>query len=231
MVKWRFEDIPIDNPSFEGEYVNHNGNFVAAGWTPWRNTGNPPHEHNQGPCAAPEYKRLLKAEHPYRVVDGECSQCWFVRWKVFDAGLYQSVAVPGGISFVQVSVEGQAWSSKGDNEHVSDEELYLAVGIDPYGRTDPNELGVIWSAWWPMGSEFVEVTSPLVEPVNNPVTVFIRAWPKYGVSHNDVIVDKARLQSVTLECDGEPGAPAVVDYDRIENAIVRQLERLRLGLA
>lgn len=236
MVHWRYTDIPLENPSFEGDYVARGANFVARGWQPWWRTGNPPREPGQGPCAAPEYKRLAAAEFPYRVMHGEYAQCWFLRWKVMDGGLLQYVPVPAGLDFMQFGVNAQAWCSQGEDPRRSEGEMYVAVGVDPFGRSvDPDELGILWSPWWPIGADYCRVDSPLVQAFSNVVTVYIRAWPKWKFSHNDVIVDGAQLQGITLECDESPGGggggePAPVDYDEIEARMARQLTRLRLGM-
>jgi len=236
MVQWNYQEIEIANPSFEGDYQNQGGQWVADGWQRWHHEGLPPQEHSQGPCVPPEYKRLLASEHPYRVTDGTASQCWHVVWHVFDAGLRQYVELTSPRpDFLQFEIDGQAWSSEGDDPRRSEGELYGALGIDPFGRgVDADELGVLWSPWWPLGAQFQRISGPVVQVHADIVTLFIRAWPKWSnFKHNDVIVDHATLHGIYLldEGDGpiEPG-PAPVDYDEIEQRMARQLARLRLGL-
>lgn len=233
MVRWNYQQIQIDNPSFEGEYVNRGGQFVANGWTPWWNTGAPPREESQGPCAKPEYKPLAARDFPYRVTAGEKAQCWFAVHRVYDAGLMQFVELPEATpDFLQFGIDGQAWASNKGDPRRSEGEMYLALGIDAYGRTDPNELGVLWGPWWPMAAQFTRVESPIVKVYNRIVTLFVRAWPKWKMAHNDVIVDNALLQGVTLEDEGAgpgPAPPAGVDYALIRGILREELDRTKLS--
>ena len=135
----------IENPSFGGDYVQHGNGpiMVAPGWTPfWLDGKDPPHEHAQGPTARPEYKPILASQFPYRVADGDKAQCWFAFSRVMDAGIWQQIPVSAGKVY-QFSVSVQAWSSNGDDPRVSDGEMYTGLGIDPWGRTDAFELGVL----------------------------------------------------------------------------------------
>lgn len=235
MVQWNYEEIEIANPSFEGEYVNRGGNFVAKGWTPVWSTGDPPRETGQGPCQPPEYKKLGIAEFPYRVTDGAAAQCWFLQYKVFEAGLYQVVDLASDIPFVQLQVDAQAWCSNGGDPRKSEGEMYLSLGIDLYGRMDPWERGVIWSPWWPVGALYQTFTGPVTHILSTPITLFVMGWNKWKMTHNDVIVDNATLYGITLQDEGNPDdgssgppPPPPVDYDEIERRVERQLARLTL---
>jgi hypothetical protein len=230
MVQFNYREIALANPSFEDPYVNRGGNFVARGWTPIWSTDDPPQEKSQGPCYGPEYKKLEAAEFPYRVTDGQAAQCWFLRNKVFEAGVYQVVDIED-IDFLQLQADGQAYCTDGDDPAVSEGEMYLCLGIDLYGRTNPWERGVMWSAWRPVDAEYQTIRGPVVQVVTSPITVFLIAWNKWRMSHNDVIVDNAHLYGITLEDEGgsnggEPSAP--VDYDEIERRVAHQIQRLTL---
>lgn len=235
MVQWNYQEIEIANPSFEGDYQNQGGQFVAKGWQRWHFSGAPPQEESQGPCVEPEYKPLKRAEFPYRVTDGETAQCWFAAYKVMDGGLRQYVTLPTPRpEFLQFSIDAQAWSSKDNDPRRSEGEMYAALGIDPFGRgTDAKELGILWSPWWPLGAQYQRIDGPIVKVYSDIVTLFIRAWPKWRFTHNDVIVDNAKLEGISFTDDGEgpPPPPAgTVDYDEIEARVARQLARLRLGV-
>lgn len=237
MVQWNYRELEIANPSFEGDYVNQGGQFVARGWQRWHFSGQPPQEHSQGPCAEPEYKPLEKAHFPYRVTHGEKAQCWFVAWKVMDGGLRQYVQLPEPRpDFLQFGLDVQAWSSDGGDPRKSEGEMYMALGIDPFGRgTSAEELGVLWSPWWPSGPQYQRIEGPIVKVYADIVTLFIRAWPKWKKAHNDVIVDNAKLYGIYLQDEGAPAPgpgpePPSVDYDEIEARVAKQLARLKLGL-
>jgi len=188
----------IENPSFGGDYVQHGNGpiMVAPGWTPfWLDGKDPPHEHAQGPTARPEYKPILASQFPYRVADGDKAQCWFAFSRVMDAGIWQQIPVSAGKVY-QFSVSVQAWSSNGDDPRVSDGEMYTGLGIDPWGRTDAFELGVLWTSWIPLTAEHVRHQSVAVTAINPWITLFIRTWPKWKLKHNDVYVDWVRLERI-----------------------------------
>lgn len=236
MVQWIYTAMPVRNASFEAPYQDQNGQFVAHGWRRWYHTGAPPREEPQGPCAEPEYKELEAARFPYRVTDGESAQCWFVSYKVMDGGLKQIVELPDPApEFLQLETDAQAWCSNDNDPRKSEGEMYLSLGIDVYGREDPDELGVIWSPWWPVFAQYQRISGPVVKTYGNYVTIFLRAWNKWRFTHNDIIVDNLALQGITFEDEGDgepppPPPPGGVDYDEIEARMERQLRRLKLGL-
>jgi len=213
----------LRNGSFEGEYVRHGGTvLVAEGWTPFWSLGNPPAEVGQGPCAMPEYKPLDATIDARRVVHGERAQCWFLNWKVMDAGVYQVVPALEE-EWYQFSVSAQAWCDSGNNPSVSQGEMYLALGIDPYGRRSPFEMGVLWSPWHWVGPMHERMESPLVQARENQVTVLIRAWNKWKLRHNDIYVDHALLE---VGLPWEPPTPAPgegVDYEQIRGIVRAEL--------
>lgn len=221
------------NPSFDPPYAPRGANEIqlATGWYPFWSTGNPPHEINQGPCARPEYKPATRAVDAWRVWDTDTAQCWFAFSKVMDAGIYQQVIVEKRA--LVFSIQAQAWCSNGDDPRVSDGEMYVALGIDPYGKTDPFELGVIWTPWKPLTGEYQRFVSVPVMPDVDRITVFVRAWNKWRLKHNDIYVDTAGLAYVEgqppVEPQPEPGTgPSLAE---IRQAIREELGGLTVSLA
>jgi hypothetical protein len=213
------------NGSFEGEYVQHEGTvLVAPGWVPFWSLGDPPQEKGQGPCAMPEYKALPTSVDARRVADGDVAQCWFLNWKVMDAGVYQVVGVKEG-EWYRFSALAQAWCDKGNDPRVSRGEMYVALGIDPYGRQEPFGMGVLWSRWEWVGPEHLLLGSPIVQAQKAEITVMVRAWNKWKLRHNDVYVDAAALDTVELGGGGpDPGPGTGVDYVRIQDIVREELK-------
>jgi len=223
----------LANAGFEGEYVRDSGTvLVAAGWMPFWATGDPPQETQQGPCAMPEYKPLPRTLDAERVVEGETAQCWFLNWKVMDAGVHQTVEADEG-SWYQFSASLQAWCDKGNDPRVSQGEMYVSLGIDPYGVLEPFRVGVMWSPWQWVSAEHRRLESPVVLARHTRITVLVRAWNKWRLRHNDVYVDAARLEEVDVGGGSGPGpAPGEgVDYGRIRGIVREELRDLSVTLS
>jgi len=221
----------LTNPSFEGEYVRHGGTvLVAAGWRPFWTEGDPPQEPQQGPCAMPEYKPLPRSLDARRVVDGDTAQCWFLNWKVMDAGIYQVVDVTEG-KWYRFSVSAQAWCDKDNDPALSRGEMYLSLGIDPEGESSPFRVGVQWSPWKWVGPDHKRFESLEVQAQKPAITVCIRTWNKWKLRHNDVYVDAALLETVDHGGGGpvEPGEG--VDYERIREIVREELRDLTISIA
>jgi hypothetical protein len=221
------EDAMLKNASLEGPYnqdSTHSTVKVAHDWTYFASSGDPPQETSQGPCMLPEYKPLHKTQDPRRVWDGNTAQCWFIRWKVFDAGIYQRVEVTPGASY-QFDAMAQAWCSNSDDPTVSDGEMYIRLGVDPFGRTDAFGPSVAWSDWDWVGADYKRYTSPTIIADSGNVTVFVRAWNKWKLSHNDIYIDDTHLVKVGAE--PPPGGDCQLDWEQME-AMVRCVVREEL---
>lgn len=217
----------LQNPGFEGIYQAQDGINevkVAIGWRAFWHEGLPPQEHAQGPCQRPEYIPATLGVDAGRVIEGARAQGWFLRYKVMDAGVYQRImdlSVDEPFSF---SVYAHAWCSNRDDPRAADGEMYLALGVDLTGGTDARAIHVRWTEWRRLTQDYRELT--IADRTTGPeLTVFVRAWNKWRLSHNDVYIDDA---SFTVEGgqepdpDPEPGACRVVfmdgngEWDRIE---------------
>jgi len=218
------EEEPLLNPSFELPYVEAPGLStvkVAHDWHYFASSGAPPLSGgSSGPCQLPEYKPAPKSVDPRRVLDGDTAQCWFIRWKVMDGGVYQRVQATVGAVY-QFNVAAQAWCSNGDDPAVSDGELYASLGIDPNGGTDAFAPGIAWTEWEWIGAEYKRLGSHKVLAGAGQITLFIRAANKWALSHNDIYVDDAHLTEEGGGPGPEPGEP--VDYDRIRQIVREEL--------
>lgn len=217
------------NPGFEGNYPNQDGINevkVADGWRAFWSNGDPPHEHKQGPCGRPEYKPLTRDVDVLRVLDGETAQCWFIGSRVMDAGVFQRVTgLPSGAE-IGFSVHAHTWCSDANDPRATDGEMYLSLGVDLEGKTDPWSITVRWSGWQRLNDRYREFGFGGFVIRDTSATVFIRAWNKWRLRHNDVYVDGAFL-SVVESPDPEPepeDGPRVVYIDKYGEPTVMKFE-------
>ena len=180
------------NPSFEGQFVSY-GAFKelnhAPPWIPWWRDG----ENNQ----RPEFKPAEAGIAANRVHSGNSAQQYFKSFGMFKAGVQQSVLnVPVG-SHLQFSAHGQAWSCEefsmcADGSSVNPSNMFMRVGIDPKGGTDPFSNSIIWSAYFNPLDQYqiacVEATSEA-----DVVTVYLWASPDGPRQNQDVYWDDASL--------------------------------------
>lgn len=180
------------NPSFEGQFVPY-GAFVelnhAPPWIPWWRDG----ENNQ----RPEFKPAEVATAPNRVHSGNSAQQYFKSFGMFKAGMQQSVlSVPVG-SRLQLSAHGQAWSCEEfnlckDGSSVNPSNMFMRVGIDPKGGTDPFSNAITWSAYFnPLDQWQVACVEEIAEA--EVVTVFLWSSPDGPRQNQDVYWDDASL--------------------------------------
>jgi len=221
------EESVMQNRSLEQPYIQdgqHSTVKVASGWTYFASNGKPPER--DGPCQLPEYKPLNKSQDARRVWDGQTAQCWFIRWKIFDAGIYQVVEAEQGAAY-KFDAMAQAWCSDSDDPTVSDGEMYVSLGIDPSGGTNAFSTSVAWSDWLPAGATYKRFYSPEVIAGGTKITVFVRAWNKWELSHNDIYIDDTHLVLVSDPEPPEPPTGCALDWDRLE-ALMRKVIREEL---
>lgn len=193
----------LRNPGFEGAYVEQDGIGevkVADGWRAWWNEGLPPAEHSQGPCQRPEYIAARMDVDRGRVIQGARAQGWCLRFKVMDAGVYQHLTgLPVGREFV-FSVYAHTWCSDRDDPRAADGEMYLTLGVDQTGGINPRAVHVRWTEWERLTADYRDI---MIEgrTAGPSLTIFVRAWNKWKLSHNDVYIDDAGL---TIADDDEP---------------------------
>jgi len=198
------------NPSFELPYEahpQHDNVLVAHGWHPWWSDKKWPDQdqNTQRPLAVPEYKPITA--YTERILDGASSQCFFVQFKLMNAGLYQQISVPAGRRCT-FGVAMQTWCSNAGDPHVSNAELNVRVGLDPRGGLDREAEGVVWGNWVWGTAEYARMSVSTVSETET-ITAWIWAWNKWAMTHNDVYLDAA-----TFEVEGI--APELGDTLRVE---------------
>ncbi len=229
----------LRNPGFEGEPIiwEDAGEVkIVPEWEPWHwdnLTGFPGiHDGNLSsvPTARPEFRPATLAIDPRRVKSGAQSQMWFSFYRNHYAGVFQrDIPVEPGETY-QASVWAQAWSSQKDDPRISDAEIYLSIGINPYGSTSLQDRATVWSPWQWIGADWTHVKSQTVTVLTPTATLFIASGTKYSVKHNDMYVDDAEMWRVTIpapepepEPEPEPGPFEPVNYDYITQIVRAEL--------
>lgn len=182
----------------------HDNIFTADGWLPWW-AGEKWPEQDQDPdrvLAVPEYKAITVIDDANRVLEGDACQCFFVFSKLMNAGVYQQVQVGAG-KRVTYRQPFHTWCSQSDNPRVSDGELYLRVGIDVRGGVDWQAPSIVWGKWVRGGPEYVTTSVSAVAETDD-VTLWVHAWNKWALKHDDCYLDGAELE---VEGDGPEPLP------------------------
>lgn len=196
----------LENPSFEGPYSSYippKGHpdcgdecttaQMADGWTPWWVQSDP-----GAGIGNPEYKPAELWHVPDRVYEGARAQQYFTRWRIHEAGIYQTVPATPGKQY-RLRIFGHAWSSKYDNPYESESTLEMRVGIDPRGGTNWASSNVVWG---PMNQQYNEYGAfyACATAKSDEITVYTYSRPVWPVSHNDVYWDDAELIAYSGEC-------------------------------
>ena len=215
------EEKPVSefrNGSYEEPYpaiAGHDNIRIADGWSVWWSAVKwPDQDQNPDrPIAAPEGKPVYASQFPYRVIDGATAQCLFVYSKLMNAGVYQRVQVGAG-KRVTFSQPFQAWCSNSDDPHKSDAELYVRVGIDVRGGSDWGAESIMWGNWARGTAEYASTSISAISETDE-ITVFVHAWNKWAMKHDDLYLDGATL-AVEGEDDTVPPTPPVEGVLRVE---------------
>ena len=211
----------LQNGNFEDRFTQREAPqiVVAEYWVPFYHDNEPPPADGSAPVYRPEYKPITRAIDAYRIKDGDKAQAWFKTRAAMDAGVLQCATVPAG-AIVTFTAHVQAWCSNSDDPRVSDGEMYFKVGIDPWGGTDGFADTVRWDGdWYLVRGDYVERSIAVVAQ-EAQVTVFVRAWNKWALKHNDAYLDAC---SLTI-AGGEPAPPVPpppggeFDWERLARA-------------
>lgn len=176
--------------------------FTPEGWVTWWSESDD--------FKRPECK-VIPNEPPFngtpsRIHQGYYSGLCFTFFGKQNAGYYQVVRnIPAG-SVVEGSFYAHAWSCGQDDPPLScgDEHgFYFRVGIDPNGGTDPFSGNIVWSSPYYHYDNFGMV-GPVQATVgaSGAATLFVQAYGKWPLKHNDAYMDSASLKMVT------PATPA-----------------------
>jgi LysM repeat protein len=197
------------NPGFEGGFQVQGASEISVGngWTAWWIQGGAS-QTADGFLVRPEYKGEDSTIFgSLRVRSGRYSQKFFSTYSTHDAGLFQVVAVPAGVT-VRFSVWVQVWSSSEDDPEniVGPGNYFVSVGIDPSGATNPTGPAVVWSQPALAENRWVEL-AVTTRAHAGQVAVFLRGAPQYRVKHNDSYWDDASLVAVGEAPEIPPPAP------------------------
>lgn len=186
----------LTNPGFEdGFYYADNAPemHIANGWKPWWIEGSR-EETSKGYLHRPEYKGEDSRLYGYRRVrNGRYAQKFFTTYSTHHAGFFQRATAPQG-SQVTFCIWVQVWSSSGIDPNRSEQpgNIWVSVGIDPLGRSDPYYPEVIWSEPVMEYDQWLHlcVSGPVL---SNGVTVWTRSVVEWRVLHNDAYWEDATL--------------------------------------
>lgn len=195
-VRAQAENV-LSNPGFEEDFQEEDDNpllQVAGGWTAWYRAA-------EGEDAAswellqPEYAPARDEDEHARIREGESSQVIRTFYATFDAGLLQEVADVEANSWLRFSANAWVWSSVLDDPEQSEDDgdVFVQVGIDPDGGTDPDSEEIVWSeisyelydGW----REYAVVT----QAAGEEVSVFVRAQVGQPVRNTHVWIDETQL--------------------------------------
>ncbi|MCE2490889.1 MAG: LysM peptidoglycan-binding domain-containing protein [Anaerolineae bacterium] len=187
----------LTNPGFEEEFSTRDDEAllqVAEDWMQW-------HRDPEGDDAAtwellqPEFIPAWETDEHAYVHEGESAQSLRSFYATFDAGLYQKIEDVEKDSWLRFSAFAWVWSSVTDDPEQSEQDgdVFVQVGIDPAGGTDPQSEDIVWSeisyeiydSW----REYVVVT----QATSEEVTVFLRAFVADPVRNTQVWFDQTRL--------------------------------------
>lgn len=190
-------DNVLSNPGFEEDFQEQDDNpllQVAEGWTSWYRAA-------EGNDAAswelvqPEYVPARDEDDHAHIREGESSQVIRSFYATFDAGLLQEIVDVEVNSWLRFSANAWIWSSVLDKPEQSEDDgdVFVQVGIDPDGGTDPESEEIVWSeisfelydGW----REYAVVT----QATGEEVSVFVRAQVGQPVRNTHVWIDETQL--------------------------------------
>ena len=199
----------LRNPGFEGGFTYRDDDplvHVGSAWIPWYRTSN-----SESAPAWQLVKPVFELEwywpptdvKPIRVRDDNSAQLLHSFYATWDAGILQEIEGIEIDSWLRFSVFAWIWSSKLDDPNVSEQDgdVYIQVGIDPDGGTDPQSEDIVWSE---LGYEFYDGWREYVvvtQAASDTVTVFIRAQVNEPVRNNYVWLDETSLVLDAFDAD------------------------------
>ena len=186
----------LENPGFETPFNTVDGDpprEVAQGWTPWHipaADGSPSFANRQ-----PEY--LPTAPDTTRILEGSDAQLLSSFFATHDGGVLQRVTgVTSGAS-LRFSVFAYVWSTTFDDLDLSDQDgdVFVQVGIDPTGGTDPESDAIVWSAPGVEQYDAYNEYQVSADAASDAVTVFVRTTIGIPVKNNNIYLDQASLSA------------------------------------
>jgi hypothetical protein len=228
------------NPNFTVPFtVRHNAHEVevANGWEPWWADGRD--------LKRPEFKPENRNVGRGRVYIGDTAQKLFTTYSKHDAGIWQRVnAIPD--QWYLFTAHVGIWTSEEDDPTVNDGTYHAMLGVNPWGHW-PLHHASIWGkeADWQLFSDYQQI-SVLFQAWHNEISLIVRGLPRDAVKHNDLYIDAAKLEPITVYINEEPPPPTTeppteppavgeVDYARItrevSKSVITQMKQLTYDIA
>ena len=197
-------DNLLRNPGFEAPFVDKGGEIprqVANGWEAWHVAAaadQPDFENTQ-----PEYYETTNED---RIRSGERAQRYESFFATHTGGVFQIVPDVTVGQDVTFSVYAWVWSSRLDDEDVSEEDgdVILQVGIDPTGGIDGTSDNIVWSEEAEEYDSYNQYTIS-VTAESETISVWVRSQIGLAVNTTRVYLDDASL-TVTGETDADETA-------------------------
>ncbi|MAS34209.1 MAG: hypothetical protein CL610_09385 [Anaerolineaceae bacterium] len=195
----------LQNPGFEAPFQTLDGDpprQVAEGWTPWHVPAAP-----DAPSYAnrqPEYEPA--APDTSRILEGENAQLLRSFFATHEGGVYQQVSGVSAGTTLTFRVSAYVWSNTFDNVDASEEDgdVFVQVGIDPTGGTDPQSSDIVWSEAGIEQYDAYNEYAVEAEATGDTVTVFVRTTIGVPVKNSHIYLDAASLAAGDVVMTEEP---------------------------
>ena len=185
----------LSNGGFEEPYITLDGDplrDVAAEWNPWHmeGPGSPSWQNRQ-----PSYSSM---DDEGDVREGSFAQRVASFYETHEAGMYQVVETGITIGMkLEFSAYAHVWSNASEDRSVSeyDGDVFVQVGIDPSGGSDPSSNEIIWSTLTERYDEYIQHVVSAVSK-SNQVTVYVRSLVLKPQAYSQILWDDAILREV-----------------------------------
>src|SRR5574341_23743 len=183
----------LRNGDFESgfyDFQGDGGRRVPNEWDAWWDSAK----------SAPRYN---PSDVPQRIQSGQHSASYWDTFTLYDAGLRQIVPNVKQGAIYRFTAYGQSWSwaepdgykpPSDGSKPPANTDVYMRIGVDPTGGTDPFSPNVVWSGNQSPRDAYalfqVDVTAKSTQLV-----VFLRGGPAYAVDQTDTYLVNAGLDA------------------------------------
>ena len=116
----------------------------------------------------------------------------------------------------------------GNPQQDARQNIVFQVGLDPLGGTDLEAASIVWSRPVCIYNVFDQLPDVEVTAANDHVTAYIRARSLWAFMHNDVYLDDATLEVVSVQPPVGRGAPRA-QYARVYHVLPANTTPARLA--
>lgn len=198
----------LRNGGFEEPFITLDGDplrDVASEWNPWHveGSGSPNWQHQQ-----PSYSSVDDEDY---VREGSFAQRMASFYETHEAGMYQMVETGIAIGVkLEFSAYARVWSNASEDRSVSeyDGDVFVQVGIDPSGGSDPSSDEIVWSTLTERYDEYLQHVVRAVSK-SNQVTVYVRSIVLKPQAYNQILWDDAILREVKSRTGTATATPTI----------------------